>query len=116
MNGTHIISNFYECENKDILFDKSLLKKEVEKLIINSGLTVIGNKFHKFKNAGVTGIFLLAESHLSVHTWPEKNNSLNLDIFTCNYSENNDEKTKKLFSDLKFLFDPKKNKTKIIKR
>ncbi len=116
MDGIHILANLYRCKNEEILLKKGLLKKEIEKLIRKSGLGIVGNCFYKFKNAGVTGIFLISESHVSIHTWPEKNNSLNLDIFTCNVSENNEDKTKKLFKDMKELFQPQEVKSKIVKR
>jgi S-adenosylmethionine decarboxylase proenzyme len=47
-----------------------------------SGATVIGQQFHQFEPYGVTGFVLLAESHVSVHTWPEEGLAA-IDIFTC---------------------------------
>ena len=47
-----------------------------------SGATVIGQQFHQFTPCGVTGFLLLAESHISVHTWPEEGLAA-IDIFTC---------------------------------
>jgi S-adenosylmethionine decarboxylase len=47
-----------------------------------AGATVLGARFHQFQPAGVTGIVLLAESHASVHTWPEAG-LVTLDVFTC---------------------------------
>jgi S-adenosylmethionine decarboxylase len=44
--------------------------------------TVLGARFHQFRPHGVTGIVLLAESHASVHTWPERGLAT-LDVFTC---------------------------------
>ena len=116
MEGIHILANLYGCENKEILLDENLLEKEIQSLIKKSGLEIVGKCFYKFKDSGVTGIFLISESHVSVHTWPEKNNSLNLDIFTCNVSGNNEGKAKKLFEDLKKLFSPTKIKSKVVKR
>ncbi|MBU2615927.1 MAG: adenosylmethionine decarboxylase [Nanoarchaeota archaeon] len=116
MEGIHILANLYGCKNNEILLDKMLLEKEIYSLIKKSGLEIVGKCFYKFKGAGVTGIFLISESHVSVHTWPEKDNSLNLDIFTCNVSGNNEDKAKKLFEDLKKLFSPSKIKSKIVRR
>ena len=116
MEGIHILANLYGCENKKILLDEILLEREIKRLIKKSGLEIVGKCFYKFKGAGVTGTFIISESHVSVHTWPEKNNSINLDIFTCNFSENNENKTKGLFKDLKELFSPKKIKSKIVRR
>ena len=47
-----------------------------------SGATVLAERFHQFEPHGITGVLLLAESHLSVHTWPEENLAT-LDVFTC---------------------------------
>jgi len=46
------------------------------------GFTVVGEQFHQFEPVGVTGILLLSESHMSVHTWPEEKLAT-LDLFTC---------------------------------
>jgi S-adenosylmethionine decarboxylase proenzyme len=47
-----------------------------------AGATVVGENFHKFDPAGVTGIIAIAESHLCIHTWPEYSYAA-VDIFTC---------------------------------
>ncbi len=47
-----------------------------------SGATIIAQQFHQFSPYGVTGFLLLAESHISVHTWPEEGLAT-IDIFTC---------------------------------
>jgi S-adenosylmethionine decarboxylase len=76
----------YDCPNKlldDHLEIYFLLKKSIEK----SGNTLLGKVFHKFDPQGVTGLFLLAESHLSIHTWPEFGYAA-VDIFSC--GENSD--------------------------
>ncbi len=117
MKGIHIIASFYECENTKALLNKSLLKEELIRHIKNSGLNVVGNCFYKFGNGcGITGIVLISESHVSIHTWPEKNNSLTLDIYTCNVSRNNENKAKALFESLKEFFKPKKIKKKVLRR
>ncbi|MDI6737956.1 MAG: adenosylmethionine decarboxylase [Nanoarchaeota archaeon] len=116
MEGIHILANLYGCKNKEILLSEKLLEKEIQALIKKLELGIVGKCFYKFKNAGVTGIFLISESHVSVHTWPEKNNSINLDIFTCNVSGNNEDKARSLFEDLKNLFSPTKIKSKVVRR
>ncbi|MEM6288912.1 MAG: adenosylmethionine decarboxylase [Bacteroidota bacterium] len=47
-----------------------------------AGATVLGSRFHQFEPEGATGVVLLAESHASVHTWPERGLAT-LDVFTC---------------------------------
>ena len=48
----------------------------------SAGATVLGARFHQFEPEGVTGVVLLAESHASLHTWPEAGLAT-LDVFTC---------------------------------
>jgi S-adenosylmethionine decarboxylase len=47
-----------------------------------AGVTIVGKSFHKFSPQGVTGIVAIAESHISIHTWPEYGYAA-ADIFTC---------------------------------
>lgn len=61
--------------------------KQIEALLIEAALaaeaTILGSHFHTFgEGGGVTGVLLLAESHLSIHTWPEYHYAA-LDIFMC---------------------------------
>ncbi len=51
-----------------------------------SGSTVIEGRFHQFEPAGVTGFLLLAESHISVHTWPEECLAV-IDLFSCSHMD-----------------------------
>ena len=53
----------------------------------------------------MTGVVVLAESHLSIHTWPESG-YVTLDVYVCNYSTNNRPKAQKLFEDLQTAFNP----------
>ena len=73
----------------------------------NAGLTVVGEHFHTFADAGgVTGLVLLAESHLAIHTWPELN-SVTLDVYVCNFRDDNSSKAQALTDALVTLFAPK---------
>lgn len=80
--GTHLIIELYGCDSK-VLKDLKL----IEDTLINSarlgGATILSNYFHKFGDGGgVTGVVCIAESHISIHTWPEYEYAA-LDIFTC---------------------------------
>lgn len=70
-----------------------------------SGLTVVGDCFYQFDGAGVTGAVLLAESHLAVHTWPEKQ-LITVDLYVCNLCCNNDSKALWLFDRIVESFRP----------
>tara|TARA_Y100001933_G_C18697211_1_gene437509 strand:+ start:126 stop:566 length:441 start_codon:yes stop_codon:yes gene_type:complete len=79
--GKHLLLELYGC-NSEKLNDELYLRCKLNsaaKLAKATVLNIISNKFEPF---GVTAIALLAESHLSIHTWPEANYSA-IDIFTC---------------------------------
>ena len=79
--GTHLIVELLDCDAKVI---DSL--KDVEGILLESakisGAEIIKSIFHKFTPQGVTGMIVIAESHFSIHTWPEYGYAA-LDIFTC---------------------------------
>lgn len=58
------------------------LIKEAEALLTKLGIGIIKSDYHLFKPQGVTLLYILSESHLAIHTWPEYN-YLHLDIVTC---------------------------------
>ena len=107
--GTYIICDFFECsKNTSLLVDTYGLKREMIEIIQKSELSVLDEKFFKFDNGGITAVVLLAESHFAIHTWPEKDNFLTIDIFVCNHKRENSDKAEKVFNLIKELFDPKK--------
>lgn len=75
------------------------------------GLTAVGQLFHRFTprpgqtQSGVTGVVLLAESHLAVHTWPELG-QVTLDVFVCNQSVDHSEAAHQLLQALVAGFEP----------
>jgi S-adenosylmethionine decarboxylase len=65
------------------LTDAAALRGCLEQIAVACELTVVGSAFHSFGlGAGVTGVLILAESHIAVHTWPEHGVAA-LDLFTC---------------------------------
>jgi S-adenosylmethionine decarboxylase proenzyme len=79
--GRHLLIEFYGCD-RDILNDVEQVKKEMKEAAIRSGATVVDTVFHLFNPHGVSGVVVIAESHLAIHTWPEFGYCA-LDIFTC---------------------------------
>jgi S-adenosylmethionine decarboxylase proenzyme len=77
--GRHIIADFFGSEN---LNDQAYIKKTLFEAAKAAKATVLGSKFHRFSPQGVTGYLLLAESHISIHTWPEHGYAA-VDVFTC---------------------------------
>jgi S-adenosylmethionine decarboxylase proenzyme len=78
--------------------------------VAQSGLTGVAELFHRFApddpQSGVTGIVLLAESHLAVHTWPELG-GVTLDVYVCNYGADNSAKAEALLDALLKAFAPR---------
>ena len=75
---------YYDCDSR-ILVDAEQVKTVFLQAARDSGATVIGADFHYFKPQGVSGFVIIAESHLSVHAWPEFDYAA-VDIFTCGES------------------------------
>lgn len=69
-----------------LLDDPQGLRALLEASARAGGATVVESKFHQFSPQGVSGVIILAESHLALHTWPERDVA-SVDIFTCGSSE-----------------------------
>ena len=82
----HILFDLNKCEF-DLLNDETFVKDSLVEAAKASKCEIIKVEIHKFEPQGVTGYALLAESHISIHTWPEKGIA-KCDIFTCNSNAN----------------------------
>jgi S-adenosylmethionine decarboxylase len=82
--GRHILVEYYGCNSK-ILNDEVLLRTVLMETIREARGTIVADVFHRFSPYGVTGVVVIAESHVAIHTWPEHGYAA-VDIFTC--SEN----------------------------
>ena len=80
----HLLLEIYRC-NYEKLNDESFLRCALNRAAKLAKATVLNLISNKFEPQGVTAIALLAESHISIHTWPESNYSA-VDIFTCGQS------------------------------
>ena len=83
--GKHYLLNLYGCEF-DILNNEVYLRNLIKLAAETTGATVLQTISHKFDPYGVTALCLLSESHISIHTWPEKGQA-SIDIFTCGDAE-----------------------------
>ena len=79
--GTHILLELHGC-SPESLNDLQFVRNTLIEAALAVGATIVGESFHKFQPQGVTGIVAIAESHLSIHTWPEYGYAA-ADIFTC---------------------------------
>jgi len=109
--GLHLIGDLYECAaDARFMVDAAALRRRCLRLVREAGLTAAGDYFHQFGQpeadaGGVTGMVVLMESHMSVHTWPEKG-YVTVDVYVCNYSTDNRSKARKLFQGLLETFRP----------
>ena len=77
----HLLLELYRCDYEK-LNDESFLRCTLNRAAKTARATVMNLISNKFEPQGVTAVALLAESHISIHTWPESNYSA-IDIFTC---------------------------------
>lgn len=79
--GRHILAEMYNC-NREILNDVEKIKEIMVNAAITAGAEVVEVVFHKFSPYGVSGVVVISESHLAIHTWPEYGFAA-ADLFTC---------------------------------
>ena len=82
--GNHLLVELYECDARK-LNDLGRLEMVLEKAVRVSGATALKTSFHQFAPQGVSGVIIIAESHFTIHTWPEYGYAA-ADIFTCGNS------------------------------
>lgn len=83
----HLIAEFYGCD-PEILNDVRMIETVLLEAAEAARTTVVGHDFHEFSPQGVSGIVLVAESHISIHTWPEYGYAA-VDIFTSGETTDN---------------------------
>lgn len=108
--SVHLIIEFIGVEKAKIS-KVGPVRRILDRVVSKSGLKSISSAFYQFKPYGVSGVYLLRESHLSIHTWPEYG-YVALDIFTCGDERVAMEAFKLLIEE----FKPKKVKKKTIRR
>ena len=79
--GKHLLLELKEC-NVELLNDIEYLRKTLTEVAEAIGATIINDDFYQFTPQGVSGILIIAESHISIHTWPEYSYAA-VDVFTC---------------------------------
>lgn len=79
--GRQLTIEYYECTKK-VLLSKDLVEKALLKAADESGATIISSSFNEFSPQGISGVVVIAESHFTVHAWPEHDYAA-VDIFTC---------------------------------
>lgn len=79
--GRQILVEFYDCD-RDVLNDEPLIREILLEGVRRSNATIVSDTFHTFSPHGVSGVVVIAESHVAIHTWPEHGYAA-VDIFTC---------------------------------
>ena len=106
MNGLHLIGDLTGCRcDPQLLLDAVGFRAKCIEMVEACGLTTMDATFHQFEGSGFTGTVVLAESHIAIHTWPERQ-GLTLDVYVCNYSADNSAKARKLFASIVEYFQP----------
>jgi len=80
--GRHALLDLHGCD-PELLKDTRFLQDLFKQTAVDLSCTVIEEVFHTFSPYGVSGVVVIAESHLAIHTWPEHGYAA-VDLFTCN--------------------------------
>ncbi len=107
LNGLHLTADLRGCPpGLPPLRDPDALRGLCLEAVVAAGLQPVGELFHRFPApGGVTGVVLLSESHLAVHTWPELG-AVTLDIYVCNFGGDNSARAESLAQRLQAAFAP----------
>ena len=79
--GRHILAEFFDCD-PNVLNNPALVEKYMLDAALECGATIVNKCFHLFAPHGVSGVVIISESHLAIHTWPELGYAA-VDLFTC---------------------------------
>jgi S-adenosylmethionine decarboxylase proenzyme len=115
MQGLHLTADLRGCAaSRPEMTETASLRRLCLEAVARAGLTAVGELFHRFvppaANAaaptGITGVVLLAESHVAVHTWPELE-AATLDVYVCNLGADNSARAEALMAALVAAFEPR---------
>ncbi len=79
--GHHMLVEFYNC-NSEALDDVAGIEGHMNEAARVCGATIVQSSFHRFEPYGVSGVVVISESHLAIHTWPEYGYA-SVDLYTC---------------------------------
>ena len=109
MRGLHLTADLHDCAtDRAALTDRDALRTACLAAVRTAGLTPVGELFHRYPSAagsstGITGVVLLAESHVAVHTWPELA-AVTLDVYVCNFGADNSARARVVLDALVAVF------------
>jgi len=107
MQGLHLTADLAGCDpTRPLMREPEALRLACLAAVRQAGLQPVGELFHRFPPpGGITGVVLLAESHLAVHTWPELG-AVTLDVYVCNLGADNSARAQALLAALRAGFKP----------
>ncbi|MBT9494052.1 MAG: adenosylmethionine decarboxylase [Paucibacter sp.] len=112
MHGLHLTADLSGVRaDLALMLDTKALQALCVDAVALVGLGTVAELFHRFTPApgeaqsGITGVVLLAESHLAIHTWPELG-GVTLDVYVCNMGRDNSAKAQALMASLISAFSP----------
>lgn len=109
----HILADFHGCAGPlELLTGKASVRAKTLAMVRRAGFKIVASRFHKFSETsagegGITGVIIVSESHVSLHTWPERR-FVNLDVFFCNYTRDNTRKARAVFREFKKIYRPRR--------
>ena len=115
MDGIHLLGEWFGCAPSPAMLGVDALRRLCLEATGRAGLTAVGERFHQFDPCGVTGVVLLAESHLAIHTWPEAG-FVSIDVYVCNRSADNSSRARVLYDDLKKAMAPAECRDEVVHR
>lgn len=107
--GKHVILELYDCPDH-LLCDPQIIETFMTEAALAMDATIVLRTFHHFAPLGVSGVVVIQESHLTIHTWPEYGYAA-IDIFTCGEIQ-----LEKGIDYLEQQFKAKKKEVKLLKR
>jgi S-adenosylmethionine decarboxylase proenzyme len=108
--GTHILLELFDCKPTTLTSTK-YVKDAMIRAAESAQANIVDTFFHQFKPYGVSGVVVVEESHLSIHTWPEYNYAA-VDLFFCS----EDVLPKKAMDVLRMAFEPAEMKDVTVER
>ncbi|HJV62605.1 MAG TPA: adenosylmethionine decarboxylase [Albitalea sp.] len=107
MEGLHLTADLRGCDTRlPAMTDTAALRALCLRAVAAAGLQPVGELFHRFPSpGGITGVVLLAESHLALHTWPEMA-AATIDVYVCNLGADNSPRAEALLASLAAAFAP----------
>ena len=121
MTGLHLTADLHGCSPSTCaMTDVQALRNLCLSAVATAGLTAVGELFHRFPQVehgpqGITGVVLLAESHVAIHTWPERS-AVTLDVYVCNFEADNSARADMLMDTLLHAFAPTQVQRHVLQR